>query len=178
MSPTFRSKLGDYAPSSDANITVLHDLQRNLMKELNQVPNPKTVRNPAAAQRGAENGDIVSQLETLVELVESSQNVIDVLAGRIKTYEELIYDMKGKLCEESAQKEAAYQHAARIEVEFRAQTERVDAAEARAKAAEDEVKRLESREADVRRYLARLTTVVSNLAATSDGKSPILAMAS
>jgi predicted nucleic acid-binding Zn-ribbon protein len=178
MAPPFRSTLSESVQSGDNNITVLHDLHRSLLKELDQSSDLRKARNIGSSPKAVENGDIVSQLETLVELVENSQNVIDVLAGRIKTYEELIYDLKSKLCEESAQKEAAYQRAAKVEIEVRALRDRVDAAEARANIAEEEVKQLESREAAVKGRLSRLTSVIRNLAAASESKSPIMALAS
>jgi hypothetical protein len=121
--------------------------------------------------------NILSQLETLVSLAENSQNVIDALIARIKDHEEIVYDLRNRLSEESAQKEAAYQQAARGEVSVRVEKERAEVAEARAKSAEEEVKRLESREALIGERLARLTAVVSNLNSAMLVKSPLMTSA-
>jgi chromosome segregation ATPase len=178
MPSVIRSTFEETTQHRDSNIRILHDLQRNLLNELNQSKGLKSNFSQAPSQRPGENADILSQLELLVELVEKSQSVIDGLVGRIKNYEEIIYDLKAKLCEETAQKEAAYQQGARVQVEVRAEKDRADAAEARAKLAEDEVKSLHNREAAIHGRLSRLTAVVKNLAATSETKSPVMALAS
>jgi chromosome segregation ATPase len=178
MSSVIHPALGDAKQPRDTNVRNLHDLQRNLLNELNK---SKGLRNPVgqtAAQRVSDNTDILTQLETLVEVVESSQGVIDALVGRIKNYEEVIYDLKAKLCEEAAQKEAAYQQAARAQIEIRTQKDRADEAEARAKASEEAVRSMEEREVAIRGRLSRLTSVVKNLAAVSETKTPGLALAS
>jgi chromosome segregation ATPase len=152
---------------SESNIRVLRDLQTRL-SELTRTGEPKNA--PPTERDGRQNNDVISQLETLVGLVETSQKVIDTLVATIREHEDASYDMKRLLSEEAAQREAAYQHAAKVETAIRVEKERADAAETRAKSAEEEVRILRSREDVIRKHVDWLVAGVGNIASTGQIK--------
>jgi len=152
---------------SEYNIRMMSDLQARLA----ELTRPGGLKNAPPAQ----SANVVSQLETLVGLVETSQKVIDGLVATIKEHEDASLDMKRMLSEEASQKEAAYQHAAKVEAAIRAEKERADIAEARAKSAEEEVEILRSREAVICKHVDWLITGVGNLASAGGIKSPSMA---
>jgi chromosome segregation ATPase len=160
--------------SAESNIRVLRDLHASL-SELTRSRDLRSADQPRAERGGERSNDIVSQLETLVSLVENSQNVIDALVDTIRDHEAVIYDLKNRLSEEASQKEAAYQHAAKVEAVIRVEKERADVSEARAKTAEEEVKFLQGREAAIRERIERLTAGVSIIASAGQIKSPFMA---
>jgi chromosome segregation ATPase len=156
---------------SESNVRMLRDLQARLA----QLTRPSDPNNAPPASRDGRPGDIVSQLETLVGLVQTSQKVIDTLVATIREHEEASYDMKRMLSEEAAQKEAAYQQAAKVETAIRVEKERADVAEARANSAEEELKILERREAIIHKHIDWLIAGVGNLTSTAQIKSPLMA---
>jgi chromosome segregation ATPase len=160
--------------SAESNIRNLRDLHARL-SELSRPRDLRNARHPVAEIRGEQHNDIVAQLETLVGLVESSQNVIDDLVSKMKDHEETVYDLKNRLSEAEAQKDEAYQNAARAEGAIRAEKDRAEIAEARAKSAEEEVRFLQNRDSVVRERINRLTASVNNLASTGQIKSPFMA---
>src|SRR5579872_438528 len=160
--------------SLESNILSL----RELHARLSEVTRPRDLRSAAhfvAESRGEENGDIVAQLETLISLAGNGQTVIDDLISTIKDHEETVYDLKNRLSEATAQRDAAYQNAARAEGAIRAEKDRAEVAEARAKSAEEQMKLLQNRDAAVRDRIDQLTARVSNLASTGQIKSPFTA---
>ena len=158
--------------SLESNILSL----RELHARLSEVTGPHHLRSAAhfvAESRG--DNDIVSQLESLISLAENGQNVLDDLVSTIKDHEETVYDLKNRLSEATAQRDAAYQNAARAEGAIRAEKDRAEVAEARAKSAEEQMKLLQNRDAAVRDRIDQLTARVSNLASTGQIKSPFTA---
>jgi chromosome segregation ATPase len=156
--------------SLESNILSL----RELHTRLSEVTRPRDLRGakPPRLEPGQENDDIVAQLEALISLAGNGQNVIDDLVSTIKDHEETIYDLKNRLSEATAQRDAAYQNAARAEGAIRAAKDRAEVAEARAKSAEEQMKLLQNRDAAVRDRIDQLTARVSNLASTGQIKSP------
>ena len=159
--------------SLESNILSL----RELHARLSEVTKPHDLRSAKSPrlELGQENDDIVAQLEALISLAGNGQNVIDDLVSTIKDHEETIYDLKNRLSEATAQRDAAYQNAARAEGAIRAEKDRAEVAEARAKSAEEQMKLLQNRDAAVRDRIDQLTARVSNLASTGQIKSPFTA---
>jgi chromosome segregation ATPase len=154
---------------SESNIRMLRDLQTRL----GELTKSRDVKNAPQAERGDRpSNDVISQLETLVGLVETSQKVIDTLVQTIREHEAASQDMKRMLSEEAAQRDAAYQHAAKVETAIRVEKERADVAEARAKSAEEEVKILQNRETVISKHIDWLIAGVGNLASAGQFKSP------
>jgi chromosome segregation ATPase len=161
--------------SSESNVWMLRDLEASLSELMR--PHVQSLGQRPHVERGDDLGrsDIVAQLESLISLVEESQDAIDALVATASDHEAIVRDLKNRLSEEAAQKDAAYQLSAKAETLFRVEQERIDAAEARAKSAEEKLKSLESREAVVRERVDRLTTDVTSLASAGEFKSPLVA---
>jgi hypothetical protein len=155
---------------ADSNFRTLSDLHRDFLSEAAAVDLDAGRRAGAGIVEG--NDDIVSQFEKLVGMFEKSQGVVDTLLTTAKNYEELAYELKARLSEESAQKGAAYENAARLEVAIRVERERADSAEERANSAEEQLRQLQSREALIRERLARLTDIAGKMATVGQIKTP------
>jgi chromosome segregation ATPase len=160
--------------SSESNSRMLRDLEASI-NELMTPRDQSAGQRPRVEQVNLERSDIVSQLEALITMVEESQNAIDALVAAASDHETIVRDLRNRLSEEAAQKEAAYQLSAKAETLFRAEKERTDAAEARTESAEEKLKSLQGREAVVRERVDRLSADVTSLAAAGQFKSPLVA---
>ncbi|WP_158817869.1 hypothetical protein [Methylocapsa sp. S129] len=115
-------------------------------------------------------------LDRLVETIEGAGKMISDLHARISAYEETIYNLKTQyeetifnlktqLASLSTQREAAYQQAAKAEIQIRIEAERAETAETRARASEERAKDMELREGAAQTQLDRVTKAVSKLLA-------------
>jgi chromosome segregation ATPase len=113
-------------------------------------------------------------LDRFVETIESAGNMISDLQAKISAYEETIYDLKtqyeetlfnlkAQLASLSAQREAAYQQAAKAEIRIRVEVDRAELAETRARVNEERIKDLELREGATQTHLDRVNEAMSKL---------------
>jgi uncharacterized protein YbcI len=160
--------------SSESNARMLRDLEASI-SELMKPRDESVGQRPRIVQVDLERGDIVSQLEALISMVEESQDAIDALVAAASDHEAVVRDLRNRLSEEAAQKDAADQLSAKAETLFEAEKERTDAAEARMKSAEEKLKSLQGRETVVRERIDRLTADVTSLTSAGQFKSPLVA---
>jgi DNA repair exonuclease SbcCD ATPase subunit len=160
-----------YAHASPSNVRSLQELRRSLIAEFTRAPEPPPQR------RASPGKDFIDELGLVADLIENSQQVIGTLSGRLKEYEDVIYELKAKTTDLLAQRESAHQLAAKAEHAVQAEKARADAAEAKADELRDRLSDLESREALVKTYLGRITASLGNLVAAGETKNVVTALA-
>jgi transposase len=135
---------------------------------------PKESRLVGAYDKRPAEPNVNDGFDRVVETIETAGNMISDLHARLSASEETIYnlksqheetifDLKRQLASLSTQREAAYQQAAKAEIQVRIEAERAESAEARARASEERAKELEFREGATQSHLDRVTKAVNKL---------------
>jgi chromosome segregation ATPase len=161
-----------YANPSPSNVRSLQELRRTLVAEFARASEQHPKRRPAPG-----GNDFIDELGLVADLIENSQQAIGTLSSRLKEYEDVIYELKAKTTDLLAQREAAHQLVVKAEQAVQAEKARAEAAEAKSSELQDRLSDLESREALVKTYLARITASLGNLVAAGESKSVVTALA-